>query len=194
MEALKPTDRVLIVSPMLGVAALLLLAVMVPQVSPRRGDGGELAHGDAWTGRLRSISQALMEGDLLAAETAWQGAWRQALVSRGWEAMVDLGDASRRIGQHGGFPGTAEAKARQAYLAALYRARDRGSMDGTLRVAQAFASLGDWEVATLCVRVAEELGSHVRDPQARQQVGAFKERWGRELGAAARPIAPRPFP
>lgn len=83
---MKRTHRVLAVSPVLGVAAFLLLAVMVPQVSPRRGDGGGIGP----------------------------------------------------------------------------RRRD-------------------------------ELGSHVRDPQARQQVQAFKERWGWELGAAARPIAPRPY-
>jgi hypothetical protein len=184
---MKRTDRLVALSPMLGVAAFLLVAVMAPQVSPRRGDDGELAQGVLWTGRLRSVDRALADGNVMAAETAWQEARRHALRSRGWEAMLDLGDASRRIGQRGGFPGSAEAKARTAYLTALFRARDRGSLDGALRAAEAFTSLGDWEVAALCARVADGLAGSAQDAQAHQHHRAFKERWGRELGGAAGP-------
>jgi hypothetical protein len=92
--------------------------------------------------------------------------------------MLDLGDASLRIGEGGNSPSTAQAKARTAYLAALFRAREQGSVAGALRAAEAFAMLGDWEVVEQCVRVAEELAEYARDARDREQVRAFRERWG----------------
>ena len=180
-------DRVLVFGPILAIAAILLVRPMPPQGSPLRGHGGELDEGDGWRVHVHTVDRALSQGDVLAAETAWQEARRQALMIRRWEAMLNLGDASRRIGQRGGFPGTAVAKARTGYLAALIRAREQGSVDGTLRAAEAFASLGDWEVAAQGVRVAEQLADHAQDSQARQHVRAFRDRWGTELGLAASP-------
>jgi len=181
------TNRVLAFSPILGIAAILLVAAMAPQGSPLRRHGGELDGGDGWVVHIQTVDRALNQGDVLAAETAWQEARRGTLMTRHWEAMLGLGDAARRIGQRGGFPGKAAAKARTAYLAALFRARELGSVDGTLRAAEAFASLGDWEVASQFLRVAEELADHAQDPQARKHLRAFRDRWGTELGMAASP-------
>jgi hypothetical protein len=174
------TDRVLVVCPILAIAAILLVMGMTPQTSPRRRHGGGLDERDGWTVHVQTVDRALNEGDLFAAETAWEEARRGALMTRHWEAMLGLGHAARKIGQRGGFPGTAAARARTAYLAALFRARDQGSVEGTLRAAEAFASLGDWGVASRFVRVAEELADHAQDPQARKHLRAFRDRWGIE--------------
>lgn len=43
---------------------------------------------------------------------------------------------------------------RAAALAALFRSRGRGSLEGVLRACETFAALGDREVVTACVRIA----------------------------------------
>jgi len=43
-------------------------------------------------------------------------------------------------------------------------------------VAEAFAALGDREVAEQCVRIAESLAAQAREAQARDRVGEFKAR------------------
>lgn len=48
-------------------------------------------------------------------------------------------------------------RARADYLAALFRARARGSVEGVLRACEGFADLGDRDVVTVCVRVARGL-------------------------------------
>jgi hypothetical protein len=61
--------------------------------------------------------------------------------------MLAVGDARLRIDQSTGPGNTAVAKAREAYLAALFRARQEGSLEGVIRAAEAFDALGDVEVA-----------------------------------------------
>jgi hypothetical protein len=61
-------------------------------------------------------------------------------------------DAFVRIGHATGAPNGAKPNARQAYLIALTRARAQRSPDGVILVAEAFARLGDHEIAALLGR------------------------------------------
>lgn len=101
--------------------------------------------------------------------------------------MLEVGDAYLRIGKVVGSPKVAEAKARRAYLSALFRARAQRSLDGVLRVAGAFDGLGDQEVVAQCVRIAEGLAEQARDPRAQDRVRAFRERLANRFLAAGPP-------
>ena len=72
---------------------------------------------------------------------------------------VAAADAAQRMG--------ARPKARQRYLLALQRARGAGSAEGAQRVAQAFAELGDREVARMCQRIAMGRAETRTDARAR---------------------------
>jgi hypothetical protein len=120
---------------------------------------------------LRLVDDALRRGDVSAAVRAWHDAHRAALGSRQWEPMLAVGDARLRVGAASGFVREARSAARQHYLAALFRARQRGAVDGVLRVAEAFAALGDREVVEGALRIAQELanrGAGIDDRQARR--------------------------
>lgn len=143
----------------------------------------------AWRAQLQKAEAALADGDLATAEDAWRSAHAAALKSRHWEGMVAVGDAYRRLGDLAGFHQAAQAKARQSYLTALFRARSEASVDGVLRVADRFADLGDHDVVKQCIRVARSIAARTRDPHAQQSVRAFTERWA----AHAREVAPQSF-
>jgi hypothetical protein len=64
------------------------------------------------------------------------------------------------VGQATGAERFYDARARQAYLVALFRARHERSVEGVLRVADAFGALGDVEVVKRCQRVAHRLLAH----------------------------------
>ena len=91
--------------------------------------------------------------------------------------MVAVGEAYRRIGARAGFRAIADAKARETYLAALFRARSQGSVEGVLRAAQGFADLGDHAVVEQCLSVARSVAAQSKDPRADERVGMFAERW-----------------
>lgn len=114
---------------------------------------------------LRRIDEALTQKNVSAAEQARHEAYAVALKSRSWEAMMAAGEASLRIGEVTGLRAVSEARARQAFLSAFFRARNQKSVDGLLRAAEAFAALGDWEVASQCFRTAERLATHASDQQ-----------------------------
>jgi hypothetical protein len=59
-----------------------------------------------------------------------------------------------------------DAAARQCYLGALFRAREQRSVEGVLRVAEALAQLGDLEVASGALHIADRLGQPRVDPSA----------------------------
>ena len=115
----------------------------------------------AWARRttdvaLERLERALERGDGRAAERAWHDAHVSAL--RGdWRARVAVGDAALRLGDAGPDQQTAPARARQSYLAALFVARAERSWEGVIRVAEAFAALGDEEPAVQSLRVADTL-------------------------------------
>jgi hypothetical protein len=112
-----------------------------------------------WTAHVASVDQALARHDVSAAVAAWQDAYGAALASRGWEGMIEVGDAFLRIGAEAGSPRGARPNARQAYLNALIRAHRDGSAAGMRRTAEAFAALGDQPVAAQCFRVADQLAA-----------------------------------
>jgi hypothetical protein len=91
--------------------------------------------------------------------------------------MVAAGDTSRVLGEPAGFRAASVAKARQAYLTALFRARNEGSLEGVLRTAERVAELGDREVVEQCIRVARRVAAESKDPRAEEHVRAFTERW-----------------
>jgi len=142
----------------------------------QKAPAGLEAGAAPWTGHLRRADEALAGKNVSAAELAWHDAYLAALRSRRWEGMVEVGDAYVRIGEVTGGRKAAEAKARQIYLAALFRARNEGSLDGMLRTAEAFAILGDREVAERGVYMAQRLAARARDAQARARVNVVAKR------------------
>src|SRR5262245_33952763 len=120
------------------------------------------------------IDRALSEGQMKAARAAWRDAYRGALKQREWEVMVSLGDVALRRDATGQRIG--EAQARQAYLAALFRARAEGSLSGVLRATEAFATLGDGDVVDEGLRIAEFTARRSEEPDARQRVAALRAR------------------
>ena len=131
----------------------------------------------AWESQLHRVDNALARNDLAGAEMLWREAYAAALKSRHWEGMVAAGDAYRRIGERANFRKVSEAKAREAYLTALFRARSEGSLEGVLRAAERFADLGDHAVVEQCLGVARSVAARSRDPRAEERVRSFAERW-----------------
>ena len=100
---------------------------------------------------LAAVDAAIARKDLGRAVLEWRDAYGLALGSRRWEAMADVGDAAVRIdalaSRPVGQPTAFRAEARQAYLRALFEARRTKSQTGISRIADAFAALGDVEMA-----------------------------------------------
>jgi len=131
----------------------------------------------AWQARLLKVEQAMARGDFTGAEALWREAYAAALKSRHWEGVIAAGDTYRALGARAGFRATSVAKARQAYLTALFRARSEGSLAGVLITAERFAELGDREVVEQCIRMAQKVAAQSRDPYAQEHLRAFTERW-----------------
>lgn len=152
-----------------------------PMEPERTAPAGREAVNAPWTVHLERVEAALAQRSVSAAELAWHAAYVEALRSRRWEGMLEVGEVYLRIGEVAGNRKPAEAKARQAYLAALFRARQQESLDGVLRAAEAFAALGDREVAEQGVYVAQRLAARAQDAQARERVRVVAERLSARL-------------
>jgi hypothetical protein len=142
---------------------------VVARVSATRGQVGAEVEG-TWTPYLRAVDRAVGQDYATGAVQAWYDAHTAAVRSLRWEGLLAVGDASLRIATMPRLGRAFEAKARQVYLAALFRARDQGSLDGVLRTAEAFAMLGDGDVVEQCLRVADDLTRRANDPEARERV------------------------
>jgi hypothetical protein len=101
--------------------------------------------------RLAAVDAAIARRDKARAVSEWRDAYHLALGSRRWDAMADVGDAAVRIGALAGAPEADptgfRTEARQAYLRALFQARAQRAPEGIERIADAFAALGDRDVA-----------------------------------------------
>jgi hypothetical protein len=129
-----------------GVAALPL----IPEAS------ADADHGN-WAGRIAEMDRALERGQTTAAATAWREAYVAAHVSRGWPAMLAVGDAAVRAGRVTGSRDVYEPRARRAYRTALLRAHRQGSAEGLLAAGEAFGRLGDRETERLAKAEAADL-------------------------------------
>jgi hypothetical protein len=157
--------------------ALILVAFWVSDVTP--GPVLVAAERDpalAWTAPIRHLDDALGRQSPLAARQAWHDAHWAALGSGRWDAMLAVGDVALRVGELTGQRAAAEATARQAYLTALFRARQQSALDGVLRAADAFAALGDHEVEAQCLRAARVIAAQAGDPAGEVPVRALAGR------------------
>lgn len=123
-----------------------------------------------WAIHIHLMDDALKTRNVRAALRAWHDAYVSALGSRQWQGMLEVGDAYLRIGEVAGTRRATQANAREAYVTALFRARQHGSLDGVLRVAEAFAALGDREAVAQCLRVADQLAARNPKADARERV------------------------
>jgi hypothetical protein len=128
------------------------------------------ARGDrVWKAYLDVVDQELEGGHVDAAVRAWHDAYGAALASRGWEAMIAVGDSFVKIGHAARTPTGAHMNAREAYLVALIRARRDRSVDGALRSAQAFAALGERAIVEQSLYIASRLATSDEDAQQLRQ-------------------------
>ncbi len=139
------------------VMAMTVVGVACGERTKRPASGSEEDREAPWRVHIRRVDEAVAQRNAIAADLAWHDAYAVALGSRRWDAMVEVGDACLRAGEVAGSLKAAEAEARQAYFTALVRALNDTSLDGALRVAEAFAALADREVEEQCLRIAERL-------------------------------------
>lgn len=111
----------------------------------------------AWVKPLLAVDEAVASKNLSRAIYGWHEAYGAALGSRRWEGLAAVGDAALRIDALAGPDREMRAEARRVYLAALFLARSQRSPGGIRRIADAFASLGDAEMAAQARRMAEDL-------------------------------------
>jgi hypothetical protein len=160
---------------MLGVAALVLLIIALAIVEVLVAATPAVPGPTGWSTPLERADEALRDGDVAQALAWWREARMEALRSGGWEGLIEVGDASRRLGVRAGLRRDGDMRARDAYMTALLRARAEHSVDGVLRAAAAFGALGDRDVVAHAVRIAEHEAAH--DSRARERVRAVADRW-----------------
>src|SRR4030095_4432052 len=152
---------------------LLLLAAMMLPTTPTVFAEPERMY---WTARIAGMDQALKRGDAPATQAAWREAYVAAHVSRGWPAMIAVGDAAMRAS---GLVGAqvSEVHARRASLTALLRARRQASLDGGLAAGGAFGRLGEKAGVQEAVDCATDRAEGSGDGAARRRVQSFQTQW-----------------
>jgi hypothetical protein len=136
-----------------------------------------LANPDGpWTPAIQQADGALARKEYSAALRAANDAYSLALESTRWDGVISAGDLYRRIGDHTGLRRSFDAKAKEAYQKAFFRARQQASVEGVLRSMEGYSALGDDQMVGVGLRVAERLAA--RDPEALADVRAFRTRIG----------------
>jgi hypothetical protein len=123
-----------------------------------------------WREYIRAMDEALAEMNATAVVRAWRNAYAAALGTPGWRGLVEVASASLRIGAIPGFGKASEARARETYWTALFRARQQGSLNGVLEAAEAFGALGDHQMVEQCLRVADGLVALNADAAAADRI------------------------
>jgi hypothetical protein len=123
-----------------------------------------------WRDYLANVDHHLGEQNVSAAIRAWHDAQAAALESRRWEAMLHVGDAALEVGRASESRAPSRVTASDAYLVALIRARREGSLEGAMRVADAFAALSDRAAVRHSLRVADRLAAQQHDAVGAERV------------------------
>jgi len=157
----------------------LILAVAAAlaalEVTLARGGDSSAKQEAPWTSPLSEMDGALARGDFSTAATARHKADLAALASPCWEGFLAVGDGALRLGEATEARSAMEPEARRAYLSAMVRARNARSLEGALRVTDAFARLGDHDLVEHGVRIARELAGS--DEKAMDRVDEFVQHW-----------------
>jgi hypothetical protein len=165
--------RALIALLLLGAAAV---ALAYAGASERRA-------APSWVAAIRALDDALARGDVAAALAAREWAYRLAVASPGWEGLAAVGAASIRLGEASGLRPAMQRPARRAYLLALGRAQQQGSLEGALDATLALLALDERDLARRGLGIAERLAAQSRDAGAIERARALRE----QLAASARP-------
>ena len=157
------SEGVGLVLALVGAAVLGTLAgVRVSDTGLARIRSTRIERTAALSERLSAVHAAVADRDRDRAVHAWRDAYGLAFQARTWDAMAAVGDAALKVDALASSDGTSllgfRAEARQAYLVALFRARDAGAPDGVARIADAFSALGDDGVATQARGIGMEMG------------------------------------
>ena len=133
-----------------------------------------------WQRVLDAMDRSLLREDISAAEIAWHAARGHAIESRQWDAFLAVGAGALRIGDHTVVREPYRARAREAWLSALLRARQQGALDGVLSVAEAFGSLGDRDAVVHALQIADSLAARDGHGDAHSRVIVVRQRllWG----------------
>ena len=160
------------------VVAALAIALAVIEALAGQNERPDTA-APQWAQHLHRADAALRRNNVGGADRAWHDAYVAALGTRQWEGMLAVGDAALRVGDTPRARLAASTKARQAYLGALFRARDDASLAGLLDVAHAFAVLGDTALAIHCLQIAEPLVMADVDGPGAKKMRSLKDRLGK---------------
>lgn len=152
----------------LGAGLITLLVVALAGVEVLTAAVPRAAAPRAWTTPLGQADEAFDAGDSAAALSWWREARAAAVRSGQWEGMIEVGDAARRFADGG-------PRARQAYLTALFRARQQRSLDGVLSAAIGFGELGDRDALVQALRMAARTAGS--DSRAQARVKVIADRW-----------------
>jgi hypothetical protein len=161
----------------LVLAALAFALAAIAEIATGRSRLPQDDDAIEWTRRaaLVTVDDALRRGDTTTALRAWQQAYEAARMTRGWRPLVEVADVRMRIGETTDVV-AASPRARQAYFAALSRARAERSVDGVVRVAEGFARLGDRDVTEHVLRIAASLATRSHDSAASTRVETARGR------------------
>lgn len=179
-----------------AVAIAALATALVLLIPHARWTDGAATRADspaATTAELpvhAALEAALARGDVRAARDEWREAHRSQLRNPDWRRMLALGDAALAIARLDGSPRSGDIDARRAYLAAMFRARAAGSIDGVLRATESFATLGDRDVAEEGLRIGDAMAARSGDTRIRDRVQAMRARL---YGASAEPEPAAPI-
>jgi hypothetical protein len=159
-------------SAIVAAIATALAALVVTAQAPAGGGADDAP----WVPALQQMDEAIARKDVNGAVFAFQSAYGAALGSRRWQGMVDVGDAALRLPAVAPPPKSTVTKARQLYLTALFRARAERSLEGVLRVAEAFADIGDARLAAQSLAVARAVADAADDTDGSARIRAIEER------------------
>lgn len=154
-----------------------LIAPLVASAAVLAADEPGHSTSPAWRVSLEHAEAALARGDTRTAEQAWETAFRRAMASRSPQGMLDVGHAYLRIGEAAHRP-AAVARARRLFLAALFQARGRRDANRVVAAAEAFAALGDRDVAGRACDIAQGLALQNNDRTALERVVELRSRLG----------------
>jgi hypothetical protein len=178
-------------APVLLVGIMLVVAVALAAGGAKRGDPSAAP----WDEYILAMDDALARDDFYAADLARRTAHLMATGSRRWDALVAVGDANLRFVTFPGASPTLRSEARGIYRSARLRAHEQGSIEGVLRVSEAFAAVGDKEEARegLAMALAMAAAGHGSYDAARVEAlterldnqASSDEESARDLGAPA---------